>query len=368
MTRISTAEILPINGHAAPSDAPSKNDVTHALAVAAIVRKVLEMLIGLLPETASEVELASRELSGRFTQLAQNASAQSDMMQALIATIGAIEVNGKQVTLEEFIGLFSRTLNDSISKMLFVAKKALSMVYSMDDAIRNLNEIEQFSKKIQAITRQSSLLALNAQIEAARAGEAGRGFSVVATEVKQLSSEIALLSNQMRERTGVIMRSVTEGFDVLKEVATTDMNSNIEAKETLEALMHGLIRQNLESKQVIEDSASASAQISQSITGMIVNLQFQDRNTQICENTINILNECLTLLASLHAPRNAEGTGEQACLAAEMTALSERILGLIKLGDMRRRFQHLLDGGGPHPESGRAERAAATDTDDIELF
>ncbi|MFM9891033.1 MAG: methyl-accepting chemotaxis protein [Rickettsiales bacterium] len=363
-----TAQVLSIHGVSPDGDVTESKPVHDATALTKTTEAAIHLLIGVLPEAAREVERASLDLSSRFKQLAQNASAQSDMMQTLIATIGAIEVNGQKVTLDEFINLFNRTLDDSIAKMLFVAKKALSMVYSMDDAIKNLHEIERFSKKIQAITRQSSLLALNAQIEAARAGEAGRGFSVVATEVKQLSGEIAVLSDQMRQRTGVIMRSVTEGFDVLKEVATTDMNSNIEAKETLESLMHGLIRQSDESKRVMESSASSAAHISHAITSMIVNLQFQDRNTQITENSVDILKQCAAMIQEWRVNHTLPGDRNDPMEQASIMQLSQRIMAVIKLGDIRKRYQQLLQGSelvshaqmsGPLPDSGN---------DDVELF
>lgn len=362
----SSAQILPLHSPAAASDAATQNVLRETLALTTAAGSALRMLAALLPESAQKVERASLDLSARFTQLAENARTQSEMMQTLVNTIGAIEVNGQKVTLEEFIALFNRTLDDSIAKMLFVAKKALSMVYSMDDAIKNLHEIERFSRKIQAITRQSNLLALNAQIEAARAGDAGKGFSVVATEVKNLSGEIASLSDQMRERTGVIMRSVVEGFDVLKEVATTDMNSNIEAKETLEALMRGLIRQSEESRRVMEDSASASAQISQSITGMIVNLQFQDRNTQITENTVLILNQCAAMIDTLRRHDAAQyDTTTPDAIAAIGESIAQ-ILSVIKLGDIRVRYQQLLHADGILSETAVHSPDPAADA--VELF
>lgn len=159
--------------HEQPPDraAPVLHD-TLALTIAG--GAALQMLMKLLPEASKNVEHASQDLTVRFKTLAENSATQGDMVQALLATIGTLEINGKRVPLDEFIALFSKTLDDAINKLLFISKKALTMVYSMDDAIKNLHEIEKFSKKIQELTKQSNLLALNATIEAQRAGEWAR--------------------------------------------------------------------------------------------------------------------------------------------------------------------------------------------------
>ena len=287
--------VLKPSPHQEPATADVQAVLEHALALAAAGGDAMKLLRDLLPESAHRVEVASRDLTGRFKQLAANSTAQSDVVQALLATIGTIPMQDRSLTLHEFRDIFTHTLDDSVAKMLGVSKKALQMVYSIGDAIEHLHEIEKFSKQIQGITRQTNLLALNALIEAARAGEAGRGFGVVANEVKSLAGQVAALSEDMRARTSIIMKSVMGGFDLLKEVATTDMNENIMAKDTLEALLQGLIRQNDETLRVMSGSADTSRETAQAIQGLIVDLQFQDRNTQIIENAADIIGECLSM-------------------------------------------------------------------------
>ncbi len=309
----------------------------------------LEMLTQMLPESASQVEKASHDLTHQFKTIAHSASAQSEMMQALIATIGAIQVEEKKVTLDEFIALFSKTLDDSISKILFVSKKAVSMVYSMSDAIQNLREIEKFSQKIQAITKQSNLLAFNAMIESARAGNAVRGFSVVANEMKILSGEIAGLSEEMRRRTQVIMTRVTEGFDMLQEVATIDMNDHMMVKDRLDVLLQGLVRQSDESRKVIAASATTSSQMSQAIDDMVMNLQFQDRNSQVTENAVDIIRQCMLMLHAIEHKAEGEAVADHPANLDRVQKGVESILAVIKLGDIRRRYSMLLQKHGLAP-------------------
>ena len=331
----------------------------------------LKMLTTLLPDAAKSVEFASHEMTDKFKILAESANTQSDAVQALIKSIGSIPLGHKRVTLDEFIDLFSKTLDDSVAKMLFVSKKALSMVYSMDDAIKNLHEIEQFSKKIQEITKHANLLAMNALIEAGRAGEVGRGFGVVANEVKVLSSEISDLSNNMRNRTDAIIKSVTEGFTVLKEVATTDMSDNITAKDTLESMMQGLLLQSEEAKEVMHGSATASREISETIQRMIVSLQFQDRNTQITDNAVGIINYCLDIFEDIL--RKEQALMENGKLADDKPGVRKAVEALassIKLGEIRQKYYEVLKSYGAlkDPDFNDLVKEGSGPTQDIELF
>ena len=91
----------------------------------------LRVLVDVLPGAAKRVETASHDLTARFKNLAQSSSKQSDMVEALLATIGSITVEDRHVTLEEFVSLFSTTLDDSVSKMLGVSKKGKRAVKAL---------------------------------------------------------------------------------------------------------------------------------------------------------------------------------------------------------------------------------------------
>jgi methyl-accepting chemotaxis protein len=315
-------------------DASMDNVAAFALGVGA----VLQTLSSVLPEAAKDVENAGTSMTERFKSLAASATAQGEIIQSLVGSIGNIQLPDKTVSLDEFINMFGATLDDAVDKLMFVSKKALSMVYSMDDAITNLKEIERFSKNIQAITSQTRLLALNATIEAARAGEVGRGFSVVAEEVKKLSSQIGALSNDMSQRTNIIMKSVQAGYEVLQEVATTDMNANILAKDTLEIMMQGLKHQNEKTSDIMQQSVDSSKNIANNIHSMIVELQFQDRNSQITHNAVGMLQESLRHCDVLHAHAKTGQDYNDAHVPAKVQHIVETVLHTITLGEIRQRF------------------------------
>jgi methyl-accepting chemotaxis protein len=102
---------------------------------------------------------------------------------------------------------------------------------SLDDLRARAAEIDEFVEMVRSIADQTNLLALNATIEAARAGEAGRGFSVVANEVKTLAGQTNKATTDIAERVEALrgasartdeeLRSVGEVVTRLAGVATS---------------------------------------------------------------------------------------------------------------------------------------------------
>ena len=95
-------------------------------------------------------------------------------------------------------------INDRMARSTDVARQAVAEADRTTASIRSLagsaEEVGTVVALINGIARQTNLLALNATIEAARAGDAGRGFSVVAAEVKGLADETARATVQIREK------------------------------------------------------------------------------------------------------------------------------------------------------------------------
>lgn len=329
----------------------------------------LLMLTELLSTQAKNVEQASYSLTDRFKSMAQNTKIQADIIQELSSKFGLIEIENKIVTINDFVDLFSKTLDAAVAKIIFVSQRALSVVFSIDDAIMNLKEIDKFSKEIQKITKQSNLLALNALIEAHRAGEAGRGFTVVANEVKVLSSDIATLSGNMSVRTAMISRNVSETLGVLKEIATTDMTDSVQTQETLGELLNGLVKQNEKNKVTIDNSVASSRVITRDIQQSIVDMQFQDRNSQITENAVAIIQQCLSMFDDIKNKLEALPHSIHPDDHAVQSAV-QGILSVIKLGEIKQSYANIIANTGVNVDvfaSASAGRKVSA-TDDIELF
>lgn len=303
--------------------------------------RAIEVLKHQLPKTAQLVETSTKELSERFIYFAEGARYQSEQMQNIVSMADSLQLGNERIKFKDFTNLFSDTLSDSIEKIIVVSKRAISMVYMLDEALNSLATIESFIGDIQKINKQANLLALNATIEAARAGSAGTGFNVVADEVKQVSRQINQLSVQMRDRIIKVSQSVKSGYEVLQDVATTDMSENILAKEKLDKLLGSLIKQNNDFSEVVHKSANATQEISRNISNMTVGIQFQDRTSQYIENSVSLLDHMQHSLEQLISQSRAllpEG-GE-----VSNKKLAEEIAGQFKLSEFAQLFNQLLTG------------------------
>jgi methyl-accepting chemotaxis protein len=164
------------------------------------------------------------------------------------------------------------TVYSSISEINTVNENILRVSEKIRKLGERTQEIHQIVNVITQIANQTNLLALNASIEAARAGEQGRGFSVVAQEVRKLADQTRDSSDQIKALIDAIL-SETEQTVLSMDEAVEQSSRGIEAIHSVEQTFGDIQRSVNEANMQIQEVASAAEQMNSAVEQIAANIQ-----------------------------------------------------------------------------------------------
>jgi methyl-accepting chemotaxis protein len=213
-----------------------------------------------------------------FKAISLASNAQTQDVRRLLADTDALGDNNKvSSTVTAMAALLEESLDKLSLRTSDVSGQARALTCVLDSISQNVSRIEKCVADIDVINRQTNLLALNATIEAARAGSAGKGFSVVASEVRDLSKTTNNLSGIMREEISAITKLVQDSKLATNQVADSSQSAvEVGAKNQLTALMRQMAESRKEASVAMGSAASSAEEISEKIEDIIATMQFQD--------------------------------------------------------------------------------------------
>lgn len=200
----------------------------------------------------------------------------------------------EMVSIGSFIGKTRGILKEFVNTMVSNSKYSMDVVNSIDELSRELEVIFKFLDEVKQIADQTNLLALNAAIEAARAGEAGRGFAVVADEVRNLSLTSNNLNNEIKACITSAQAKLTEASDIVGKTGSNDVTEVMRSSHSVDTMMDSLSKLEEFFDTSIENAAAINSNISSKTSLAVTNLQFEDIVRQVAEHAedkINVLSE-----------------------------------------------------------------------------
>lgn len=248
-------------------------------------------LDGIFETQRGAVEL----LTESFADFNRLMDEENECIQTLIK-VGKSEDNQDEqysAAMKLFADNTGKTLSKFINTTVEMSASSMELLQKVNTIAEELPLVVSALKDIDQISSQTNLLALNAAIEAARAGEAGRGFAVVADEVRALSNRSSGFSESIQSKISSICNRIEDLSEGVKILASQDVTYIMDSKRYMQDALKKIIEKAESDEEVTERLDGISSQLEDSIHNAIRALQFDDINSQ----NITFTNETLAFLS-----------------------------------------------------------------------
>ncbi len=216
---------------------------------------------------SAEEELAnSRSIDEQLSQQTLATDAMAVSAEEMLRSIDEVAVQARQSfkfsdDAQKMAIAGVNTINEAVQAVEHLSLQLNDSRQALEQLYTDVDGIEAILGMIQGIAEQTNLLALNAAIEAARAGEAGRGFAVVADEVRALSEKTSASVGDIRSKIEVLQTTVNRTGELMKAGQSASEQSVVksqQSKDAFETIVGDL-------KAIGEQSASTSQGITEQV-------------------------------------------------------------------------------------------------------
>jgi len=292
----------------------SRDEIGKAGTALNSMKNNLRELIQSIARTAEHLASASEEISASAAQLAEGAETQKGQvmqvataMQEMSATVREVSDNSNRAAEASRHAAQTacdggKIVEDSLAKMRAITVSVSATAQKVEDLGKSSDQIGRIISVINDIADQTNLLALNAAIEAARAGEQGRGFAVVADEVRKLA-----------ERTTLATKEVAQMVERIQSGTKTAVTAMQSGTKQVEEGVETTSRAGDSLKQIIQTTEQVGDMITQIATAATEQSSATDQVNQNVDQITQLVGEAAT-----GAQQSAKACEELSALALDL--------------------------------------------------
>jgi len=243
------------------------------------------------------VSNASSSLNQHLSGLRAASSNQQEILGGLVAELLQLARHDQKHDLEQYSEVSERVVSSLLQALEDIHHASSQVSEQFSSMLSIIHSVEGLVGDIATINSQTNLLALNAAIEAARAGEAGRGFAVVADEVRNLSKLTDGFSEQIR----TLVKQLGDAIESVRSNVDTVTNFDVSSQAAAQAQISGMWKDVERLADDANDRSKRVADVAGEIDGMvnasIIQLQFEDITMQQLQQLYDRLNVMRSLMS-----------------------------------------------------------------------
>jgi methyl-accepting chemotaxis protein len=167
-------------------------------------------------------------------------------------------------------------MGNFVDSMVSTGREVSAAARKLESFTAVVAQLRGLLDEIDRLADQTTMLALNASIEAARAGVHGRGFSVVALEVRKLADRSRVAAENMRRLTSNLTSENKGLVDTLGEAASRSLEESCEAQGKLNALLVGIGNSDAETRKLLDKMEAQNQSVIDDVQRVVIAFQFHD--------------------------------------------------------------------------------------------